>query len=104
MLGTKFELDNDKLIALGYDPQEFELKIDEVAQKIGLIKVGKCEYHGDGSDKELGDLGAFCWDYLEENNLFAKSVKSWLWLSDEEESNNDNLIIFLKRKKARLWQ
>ena len=41
MLGTKFELDNDKLIALGYDPQEFELKIDEVAQKIGLIKVGK---------------------------------------------------------------
>ena len=35
MLGTKFELDNDKLIALGYDPQEVELKIDEVAQKIG---------------------------------------------------------------------
>ena len=102
MLGTKFELDNDKLIALGYDPQEFESKIDEVAQKIGLIKVGKCEYHGNDTEQELGDLGTLCFRYLSKNEPFSKSVKSWIWLDDEE--GNDDLVAMLKSKNERLWQ
>ena len=102
MLGTKFTLDEEKILRDGeYDLDSIYEVIEEIATKRAkLTKVSKNHYvteHKNGA----AHLGILVYTYLKEYDWFTVNIKEWTWLSDKE--GNTDLIKFLKNRNKGVW-
>ena len=101
MLGTKIVLDEEKIINEGkYDVEEVWKAIDEMAEKLDLVKINGNTFIGKGNKHELAQLGIFIYDNLVEDQFFTKNVKEWLWYED---NITIDLIESMKKNNFGIW-
>ena len=102
MLGTKFTLDEEKILREGeYNLDSIYEVIEEIATKRAkLTKVSKNHYvteHKNG----VAHLGILVFNYLAEYDWFTVNVREWLWLSDKE--GKSDIIALLKKYNDGVW-
>lgn len=107
MFGTRFELDEEKILReRKYDLNDMYQTIEQLAtQRAGLSKVSKNHYVFKGEKNAQAHLGILVFNCLLEAKWFTTNVKTWEWLGD---SNNPNyasdLISFFKENGDGVWQ
>ncbi|RDU59492.1 hypothetical protein [Helicobacter sp. MIT 14-3879] len=84
MLGTRFELDEEKILREGeYDLETIYAKIEELAiKRAGLSKVSKNHYEFRGTKNAQAHLGILVFNCLRKCEWFTRNVKTWYWLDD----------------------
>ena len=73
MFGTRFELDEEKILREDeYDLEEMYAKIEELATKrAGLTKIAKNHYEFQGKENAQAHLGILVFNCLGESEWFA---------------------------------
>ena len=108
MFGTRFELDEEKILREDeYDLEDIYAKIEELATKrAGLTKVSKNHYEFRGEKNAQAHLGILVFNCLKHCDWFAKNVKTWYWLNDEygKDYAGDLIALFRKDKENVIWQ
>ncbi|EAK4282722.1 hypothetical protein C3B33_01580 [Campylobacter upsaliensis] len=108
MFGTRFELDEEKILREDeYDLEEMYAKIEELATKrAGLTKIAKNHYEFQGKENAQAHLGILVFNCLGESEWFAKNVKTWEWLGDsnDEDYVGDLIALFKRDKENVIWQ
>lgn len=106
MFGTRFELDEEKILRENkYDLDKMYKAIEEMATKrAGLTKVSKNHYEFRGEKDAQAHLGILVFNCLLECDWFTKNVKSWEWLGDSNDENYvGDMIIFFKERNKGIW-
>ena len=103
LLGTRFELDEEKILREGkYDLEDIYACIEKIAAKSGMIKINKNTYHCKGDENDLACLGIFVIRCLSKSAWFTLNVKKWEWLSEKE--GDSDMISFCKKANRGVWQ
>jgi len=106
MFGTRFELDEEKILREGeYNLEAMYAKIEELATKrAGLTKVSKNHYEFRGEKNAQAHLGILVFNCLLHCDWFTKNVKSWEWLGDSNDENYvGDLIASFKEDDMGIW-
>lgn len=103
LLGTRFELDEEKILReKEYNLDKMYAKIEEIAKECDLTKIDKNIYHCKGDENDLANLWIFLSKGLVECDWFTLNVKQWLWLSEKE--GDSDLISRFKKDNRGAWQ
>ncbi|CUU40590.1 hypothetical protein [Helicobacter typhlonius] len=106
MLGTRFELDEEKILRENiYDLDMMYAKIEEFAiKRAGLTKVSKNHYEFRGEKNAQAHLGIFNFNCLLQCEWFTKNVKSWEWLDDQYGKDySSDIIANAKKYNQGVW-
>ena len=106
MFGTRFELDEEKILREDkYDLDKMYELIEEMATKrAGLTKVSKNHYEFRGEKNAQAHLGILVFNCLLHCDWFTKNVKSWEWLGDSNDENYvGDLITSFKEDNMGVW-
>ncbi|MCR2103245.1 hypothetical protein CUPS4256_08325 [Campylobacter upsaliensis] len=98
MFGTRFELDEEKILREDeYDLEEMYAKIEELATKrAGLTKIAKNHYEFQGKENAQAHLGILVFNCLKHCE--------WLGDSNDEDYVGDLIALFKKDKENVIWQ
>ena len=107
MFGTRFELDEEKILREGkYDLEAMYARIEEVATtRAKMTKVSKNHYEFRGKENAQAYLGILVFNFLKHCEWFAKNVKTWEWLGDSNDENYvGDMIAFFRERGEKIWQ
>lgn len=101
MTGTRFELDEEKILReKKYDLDAIYEIIDRVAKRAELTKKSKNHFVFDGENAPA-HVGIFVFNHMSKYEWFTKNLKSWEWLDDDE--GNDDIMAMFKEENKGVW-